>query len=153
MPDSPGRTLLLVTLAVGSCAAVFSTAFFDGAASGLTRIVGILVFFTAYVLLRRVVQTAADLPDEQLDERERGLRDRSYLQSYRLLGGALACSLVLALVDDAGVVRDSLGEVVVAWDAVLGSLLLLSLVLPSAVLAMRQRAYTRIVGLEGDHAL
>lgn len=141
MSDSANRTVPLVALAVGSCAAVYATAFFDGTASGLTRIVGIIIFFVTYVLLRRLVQTAADLPDDRLDERERGLRDSSYLQSYRLLGAAVACSLLLAVVDDAGVVRESIGELVVAWEPVFGSLMLLSLVLPSAVLAVRQRAY------------
>ena len=141
MSDRTDRTLPLVTLAVGSCAAIYATAFFGGTASGLVRITGMLALFVAYILLRRLVQTAADLPDEQLDERERALRDRSYLQAYRLLGAATAASLVLAVVDDAGAVRDSVGEVVVAWDAVLGALLLLGLVLPSAVLAVRQRAY------------
>lgn len=142
MSESTDRTLPLVTLAVGSCAAIYATAFFDGTASSLVRITGMLALFAAYVLLRRVVQTAADLPDDQLDERERGLRDRSYLQSYRLLGAAIAASLVLAAVDDAGLIRDSVGVIVVAWDAVLGALLLLSLVLPSAVLAIRQRAFS-----------
>lgn len=142
MNESTDRTMPLVALAMGSCATVYATAFFDGAASGLTRIVAILVFFVSYVLLRRHVQTAADLPDDRLDERERGLRDRSYLQSYRLLGAAVAVSLVLAVFANAGAVRDSIGDLVVAWDSVLGALLLLSLVLPSAVLAVRQQAYT-----------
>jgi cation transporter-like permease len=79
------------------------------------------------------VQQAADLPNEQLDEREIAVRDRCYLEAYRLLGGALAVSLVLAIVDDA------VGEVVVSWNGVWAAVLLLSAVLPSAVLAYRQQ--------------
>jgi len=66
MSESTDRTLPLVTLAVGSCAAIYGTAF-DGTASGLVRVTGMLALFPAYVLLRRVVQTAADLPDDRLD--------------------------------------------------------------------------------------
>ena len=139
MSDPDDRVAPLVALAVGCCAAVYATAFVDSPLGGVVRVAAILASFGTYVLLRRAVQTAADLPDDQLDERELALRDRSYLHAYRLLGAAVAASLLLAVVDDAGAVRASVGQVVVAWEAVFGALLLLSLVLPSAVLAMRQR--------------
>lgn len=51
--------------------------------------------------------------------------DRSYLGAYRLLGGAVAASLV--------VVDDAVGDVVGSWNSASAALLLLSAVLPSAV--------------------
>lgn len=124
----------LVVLAVGSCALIYATVFFGGRASGVLSIAGGVVWFAAYFALRRLVQEAADLPDDRLDEREIAIRDSSYLEAYRLLGGALAVSLVLAIVDDA------VGDVVVSWNGAWAALLLLSAVLPSAVLAYRQQA-------------
>lgn len=123
----------LVALAVGSCGLVYGTALFEGQASALLAIAGGLAWSVAYVLLRRLVLESADLPDDRLDEREIAVRDRSYLQAYRLLGGAVAVSLVLAIVDDA------VGGVVASWNQVLAGLLFLSMVLPSAVLAHRER--------------
>jgi len=137
-----GRTMPLAVLAVGSCAVIYATAFFDHRAASLMAIAGMLTFSTAYLLLRRALQDAADLPDERLDEREIAVRDRSYLEAYRLLGGAVAVSLVLALAEEAAVVRDAVGDLVVSWSTAWGAVLLLSVVLPSVVLAHRERAYT-----------
>ena len=126
------KSMVLVVLAVGSCVVIYSTVFFSGSASSLLAIGGGVSWFAAYFALRRLVQEAADLPNERLDEREIALRDRSYLEAYRLLGGAIAVSLVLAIIDDA------IGGVVVSWNSAWAALLLLSAVLPSAVLAYRQ---------------
>lgn len=125
----------LVALALGSCGLVYATALFEGQASALLAIIGGLAWFVAYVLLRRHVHESADLPDDRLDEREIADRDRSYLEAYRLLGGAIAASLVLAVVDDA------VGGVVASWNQAWAALLFLSAVLPSAVLAHRERAH------------
>ncbi len=130
-----GKATPLVALAVGSCVLVYGTALFKGQASALLAIVGGLGWAVAYLLLRRHVHEAADLPDDRLDEREIAVRDRCYLEAYRLLGGAVAASLVLAVVDDA------VTGVVASWNQVLAGLLLLSTVLPSAVLAYRERAH------------
>lgn len=126
--------MVLVAAAVLSCAAIYLTVFFSGSASSLLSIAGGIVWFVACFALRRHVQEAADLPDDRLDEREIALRDRSYFESYRLLGGAVAMSLMIAIVDDA------VGDVVVSWNGAWASLLLLSAVLPSAVLAYRQQS-------------
>lgn len=81
------------------------------APSGLASVVGALGWFPAYVLLHRCVHEAADLPDDRLDEREAALRDRCYLVAYRLIGGTVALSLVLAVADDAAD-----GRIVVSWN-------------------------------------
>jgi hypothetical protein len=93
------------------------------------------LFFATCALLRRQVQQAADLPDDQLDEREIALRDRSCLTAYRVLGGAVALSLLLAIADDA-----LTPELVHSWLAPLAALALPSAVLPSAVLALTSTA-------------
>lgn len=131
-PEGQG-TMPLVLLALGSCAVVYAAAFLERDLSALVQVTGGLVFFLAYFLLRRLVQEAADLPNDRLDEREVAARDRSYLEAYRMLGAAVAGSLVLAIVDDA------VGDLVVSWNAAWAALLLLALVLPSAVLAHRIR--------------
>lgn len=143
MPDrttTPARTAgvrpgppVLVWLALGSCAVIYAAALLPGAAGRLLAVAGGVVWFWAYFAIRRSVQEAADLPDEQLDEREIALRDRSYLESYRVVGAAIACSLALALVDDA-VDRDLVVSPTGPWMA----LLLLAGVLPSVVLARGQ---------------
>lgn len=131
---SPAAARLLVVLAVASCALIYSSAFFDSSVSGAASIVGGVVWFPVYVLLRRCVQEAADLPDDRLDEREVALRDRCYLVAYRLIGATISLSLVLAVTDDAAD-----GTVVRSWNGPWAALLLLSAVLPSAVLANAQR--------------
>ena len=78
------------------------------------------------------MQEAADLPDEQLDEREISQRDRSCLEAYRLLGGAIAVSLVVAIVDDA---VDA--AVVGSWLKPLAAILLLTAASPSIPMAVR----------------
>ena len=123
---------LLVGLMLLSCGAVHAAGFTAGHAVAVLSIAGGLAWFPVYFLLRRHVQEAADLPDEWLDEREIGLRDRSYLEAYRLLGGAVAVSLLVAIVDDA---VDA--GVMTSWLNPLAALLLLSAVLPSMILAMR----------------
>lgn len=123
---------LLVSLALLSCAAIYAAGVTSGHTAAVLSIGGGLGWFPAYFLLRRHVQEAADLPDERLDEREIGLRDRSYLEAYRLLGGAVALSLLVAIVDDA---VDT--QVITSWLNPLAALLLLSAVLPSVVLALR----------------
>lgn len=134
----PARTAsprLLVGLAVASCATVYAAGFVSGQSASLASIAAGVVFFAVYALLRRHVQQAADLPDEDLDEREISVRDRSYLVAYRYLGGAVALSLLLGIVDDAlG------GDLVRSWLGPLAAVCLLSAVLPSAVLALTQTA-------------
>jgi hypothetical protein len=112
--------------------------------SGLS-LIGLLVLvltIATWVLLRLAVRTIADLPDEYLDERQASVRDRAYLESYRLLGGLVAVALsglllwVIVAADTSDVALLSVAE-----DAALGVLwvgLGLVLGLPSIVLAWNE---------------
>lgn len=132
----PAHARLLVVLAVGSCVTIYASAFLASSLSGVASIVGAVVWFPVYFLLRRCVQEAADLPDERLDEREVAVRDRCYLVAYRLIGAAIALSLVVAVADDAAA-----GRIVVSWNGPWAAVLLLAAVLPSAVLALEQASH------------
>jgi hypothetical protein len=123
---------LLVGLSLLSCACIYAAGFASGHPAAVLSLAGGLAWFPVYFLLRHHVQEAADLPDEQLDEREISLRDRSYLEAYRLLGGAIAVSLLVAIVDDA---VDA--AVVGSWLNPLAAILLLSAALPNIVMAVR----------------
>jgi len=58
-----------------------------------TVVVGLLLYLlllaASWYLLRQAVRLIADAPDEALDERTRGERDRSYLPAYRALSTGL----------------------------------------------------------------
>ena len=118
---------LLAAAAVACCAAIYATGFGDGDAVAILTLVAGLGFFAAYFGLWFVLQQAADLPDSMLDELEVARRDRSYLYAYRAVGLVVALTVVLAITDDAQGVVDS-------WVGPWTALLLLTLVLPSAVL-------------------
>jgi drug/metabolite transporter (DMT)-like permease len=128
---APVRPRLLAAVAVLGCATVYASGLLDDRAAGLVAITGGLAWLTAYLLLRREVQEAADLPDDRLDEREISLRNSSYLSAYRFLGATLALSLLLVVVEDAVDTR-----IVQSWMNPLAAMLLLSGVLPSIVLAL-----------------
>lgn len=87
-----------------------------------------------YEFRRRLAQA----PDDQLDERERRLRDESYLISYRALS---AITLLVGMAFTIAVeVRSE--PVVVSGDTVIwvfASLLMASIALPSSVVAWRDR--------------
>jgi len=141
MPTSPAvphlarrtsaRPRLLSAVAVLGCTTIYASGLLDDLTRGLVAITGAVAWFAAYLLLRREVQEAADLPDDRLDEREISLRNSSYLSAYRFLGGALALSLLLVIVEDAVDTR-----IVQTWINPLAAMLLLSAVLPSIVLAL-----------------
>ena len=107
-------------------------------AATLTLIVGVGL----WMLLRVAVRTIADLPDEYLDERLAQVRDRSYLESYRVF------ATVAILVPMAGmlwfIVTGSAPDAVditVSMDhfqAVFWLFLGLSMSLPSIVVALRE---------------
>jgi phosphate/sulfate permease len=99
-----------------------------------------LGFFVASALgwiLRTAVRRVADLPDEDIDERQVALRDRTYLVAYRVLSVSVAWLLLAAyIVTDASATR-VVSSAVAEWvmsDA-LFVIFPLVLFLPSAVLA------------------
>jgi hypothetical protein len=110
-----------------------------GSGSGLV-VEAFLGFFFASVLgwmLRTAVLRVADLPDEDIDERQVALRDRTYLVAYRVLSVSVAWLLLAAyIVADASATR-VVSSAVAEWvmsDA-LFVVMPLVLFLPSAVLA------------------
>ena len=93
-------------------------------------------------LLRVAVRTIADLPDEYLDERLAQVRDRSYLESYRVFA---TVAIVVPMVGMlwfiiSGSAPDAVDLTVTIdqFQAVFWLFLGLSLSLPSIVLALRE---------------
>ena len=88
-------------------------------------------------VVRTAVRRVADLPDEDIDERQIALRDRTYLVAYRILATTVAWLLLAALiVADASATR-IVSASVADWimsDALFFVIALLAF-LPSAVLA------------------
>ncbi|MBU6245183.1 MAG: hypothetical protein KGP12_08220 [Actinomycetales bacterium] len=108
-------------------------------------IVGILVTGLAWLawwLLRLSTRTIADLPDRFLDERQRLLRDRSYLDAYRIYAGLIACLATVALVAFVAVSQDDAVQLVITWPQAFGLVMFmitLAAVLPSMVVAWREQ--------------
>ena len=89
-------------------------------------------FTVVYEFRRRLAQA----PDDQLDERERTVRDEAYLISYRLLSAAMMALAVWAL----AIVPAVNGNRQVSLDTLLDvffSLVIAAVVVPSAVVAWR----------------
>jgi len=88
-------------------------------------------------MLRTAVRSVADLPDEQIDERQVALRDRTYLIAYRILAVTFAWLVFAAyIVADASATR-IVSSSVADWimsDAMFVVIPLLAF-LPSAVFA------------------
>lgn len=143
MPDtvpaarSAAPALPLIALPAAGCLSVLLGAFLTGRAAAVVALVGFLAWCLGLILLRRRLESAADLPDERLDEREVAARDRSYLGAYQVLGGTLALVLFVAVLHES-----SLGDgaVVQSWTYLLFAVLLLAVALPSMVLAARRTA-------------
>lgn len=112
----------------------------------INAFVGLLVVLgTAGVwgLLRVSVRTIADLPDEYLDERQLAVRNASYVESYRYLGGAVALAATAGLF--AFIVNGNeldTWAVTLTWEGAMAAFwvfLGLALGLPSMVLALNDR--------------
>ena len=56
---------------------------------GFVAVAMVAGVFGAWFLLRRAVRLVADAPDDALDERLIGIRNRIYLSAYRAIGGVL----------------------------------------------------------------
>jgi hypothetical protein len=109
----------------------------------LAGLVAVILTAGVWGLLRVSVRTIADLPDDYLDERQLAMRNASYVESYRYLGGAVtlaATAGLIAFVVKAGELDT--WEVTLTWGAVMAAfwvLLGLALALPSIVLALNDR--------------
>ena len=88
-------------------------------------------------MLRTAARRVADLPDEDIDERQVALRDRTYLVAYRILSVTVAWLLLAAyIVADASATR-VVSSTVADWvmSEALFVIIPLVMFLPSAVLA------------------
>ncbi len=88
-------------------------------------------------VLRTAVRRVPDLPDEEIDERQVALRDRTYLIAYRILAVMVAWLVLAAyIVGDASATR-VVSSSVADWIMADAMFLIIPLVafLPSAVLA------------------
>ena len=93
----------------------------------IVLLVGLAVLFTSWVW------HAANQPDPELDERQLRVRDRAYLQSYRVLAGATVVATVYgALAWDNGLWLPGTWNQV---QALVWGVLLLTMTLPAAVIA------------------
>ena len=108
----------------------------------LAGIVFVLIAAVIWWALRMSVRVVADLPEEYLDERQNRVRDRAYVEAYRLFAGvtlvAATAALVLFIIastDDQWTVTLTYGGVMAAFWTFEG----LALALPSMVIALRER--------------
>lgn len=92
--------------------------------------------------LRISVRTIADLPDRFLDERQRAIRNRAYVNAYRIyawiIGGIATIGLVIFVL----VSENDAVTLTTTWNQALGGVmfvLVLASALPSMVVAWRDR--------------
>lgn len=111
-----------------------------GVPPAVAGVVGLVVILLTVFAIRRVYQfrsRLAQAPDDQLDERQLQIRDRAYVESYRIFAAITIVALVLV-----GIVPDLLDhpltfDYTVANFFVMGAVILL-IALPSAVVAWRE---------------
>jgi len=129
-------------LAVALLAAIGAVALSFWLGHSLIATLILIVGVGLWMLLRVAVRTIADLPDEYLDERLAQIRDRSYLESYRVFA---TVAIVVPMVGMlwfiiSGSAPDAVDLTVTIdqFQAVFWLFLGLSLSLPSIVVALRE---------------
>lgn len=137
---------ILVVLGVLSILVAPTLFWFDDFIKPGIGILGVIPIFLIWWLLRISVRLVADAPDEYLDELQLKQRDRTYLHSFRILGGlvsALAVGLMIFVISMDYVSVDSIdyyeltftfGQVNSVIWSILGSVILV----PNLVLAWNQ---------------
>lgn len=137
---------ILVVLGVLSIVVAPTLFWFDDFIKPGIGILGVIPIFLIWWLLRISVRLVADAPDEYLDELQLKQRDRTYLHSFRILGGlvsALAVGLMIFVISMDYVSVDSIdyyeltftfGQVNSVIWSILGSVILV----PNLVLAWNQ---------------
>lgn len=88
-------------------------------------------------LIRTAVRRVADLPDEDIDERQIALRDRTYLIAYRIAGATVLWLMLAAYIVADATATQGVSAGVAAWlmSDLFFVLVTLIIFLPSAVLA------------------
>jgi hypothetical protein len=134
----PRRRFLVAMAVTGWVAYVVGQAVDDSAASvawPVASLVGLLIMWGAWGMLRAAIRSMADLPDERLDERQIQVRDRSYLHAYRIVGG-LGAAVGIATV---GMDFLDVRTIPTDWlQTTAFGLLFLMMVLPSCVVGWQE---------------
>lgn len=115
-------------------------------------ILSVILSAALWWALQISVRTVADLPEEYLDERQRRVRDRAYVEAYRIFAGLMVLGASAGLVAFIVLGQDpDTWSIALTWDAVSAifwAVMASALALPSMVLAVRERP-ERPDGLEG----
>jgi hypothetical protein len=93
-----------------------------------------------YWLLRRSVRLVAELPDRFLDERQRQLRDRAYLDAYRIYAWIIGMLATVGLIAFIALSTNDELTFTTQWSqafSLVMFVLLLAIMLPSMTLAWR----------------
>ncbi len=108
---------------------------------GVIPVLLVVAIFGVWFLLRRAVRLVADAPDEALDERLIGIRNRTYLSAFRALANVVGILGVGFLIwaagsDDAGVITATVSLTWPQANAVVWFLFGQIMVWPSLALAI-----------------
>lgn len=110
---------------------------------------GIAVTGLAYIswwLLRLSIRTIADLPDRFLDERQIAVRNRAYLDAFRIYASVVGGMATLGLIAFVLVAENDEVTLTTTWSQAIGVVmfaLLLPMLLPSMVVAYREPGEVR----------
>jgi uncharacterized membrane protein len=105
---------------------------------------GIAITALAYLvwwLLRLSIRTVADLPDRFLDERQIAVRNRAYLDAFRIYASVIGGMATLGLIAFVLVAEDDQATLTITWSQAFGVVmfaLVLPMILPSMVVAYRE---------------
>ncbi len=132
---SRGARRLLVVVSALLCVSIVPAFAADTVAIG---VVVAVAAFAGWGLLRYSIRTVADLPERFLDERQRALRNRSYVSAYLILGWIVGGLATIGLVAFVIVSENDTVTLTTTWGQALGGVLSLTLLismLPSLVVA------------------
>lgn len=113
------------------------------AGGSLWGIVSVVAAAVLWWALQISVRTVADLPEEFLDERQERVRDRAYVEAYRIFAGVMVVGASAGLVAFIVLGQDpDTWAITLTWDAVSAvfwAVMACALAMPSMVLALRER--------------
>lgn len=134
-----GARLVLVAVTALLCIGVLPAFALGG---GIIGSVVAALAWLGWWLLRVSVRLVADLPDRFLDERQRAVRDRAYLDAYRIFASIVGGLATIGLIAFTLASENDAVTLTITWGQGIGLtmfLLVLASVLPSMVVAVRDR--------------